>query len=276
MRISKVRPANQKARITLVTYLNNAAITRLLLRGELILRKMMSNGKLDPECALGYLRGVTDGDGSVQLNIREDLRGGYIGPRLNITEGNVDAAYDIWRIMRKLGFTSYIRRPRHAYALTAKLTLSQTLVLLKHRFFRYSPHNYLKLLCHVELAKLKEKRVWRLFRAFKTNEFTAREATEVFNVKSPGKARASLNYFTSLDLLNYSRGKNHLKKFKLNEQGLLQAKLIDEALDELKKTKLKLGIMDIKKILLRSRTRHKIVNYPCSARSRSLSTAKLS
>lgn len=260
VKISKIRPANQKARITLMTYINNAAITRLLLHGELVLRKMMSNSDLDPERAFSYLRGVTDGDGSVQLNIREDLKGGYLGPRLHIAEGDVDAAWDIWRIMRRLGFTCYLRKQR-AYALTAKLTLSQTLKLLKHRFFRYSPHNYVKLLCHVELTKLKEKRVWKLFNAFKTDEFTAREATKVFNVKSPDKARASLNYFTSLGLLNYSRGKNHLKKFKLNERGLPQAKLIDEALDELKRTKLKLGVMDIKEILLRSRTRHKIVNH---------------
>ena len=261
VRVSKVRPAHQKARITLVTYINNAAITRLLLHSELVLRKMMLNGDLDPECALSYLRGVTDGDGSVQLNIREDLRGGYLGPWLHITESDADAAWDILHIMRRLGFTSYIRW-RRAYILTAKLSLSQTLTLLRRHFFRYSIHNYVRLLCRLELAKLKEKRVWKLFKAFKTNEFTAREATKVFNVKSPDKARESLNYFTTFGLLKYSLGNNHVKKFKLTKRGLLQAKLIDEALDELRRMKLDEGVIDVKEVLARFHARPKTVNCP--------------
>jgi hypothetical protein len=248
-RISKIHLTNQKARITLMMYINNAAVTRLLLHSEPILRKMMSTGAFNIEYALEYLRGVTDGDGSIQLNIREDLRGGYLGPKLSIQESDADAAWDIWHLMKRLGFTTYIR-PRRAYDLGAKLALSQTLMLLEHDFFKYSPCNYMRLLCHVALAKLKEKRVWMLADAFGNDAFTARDAAKIFDVKSPEKARRSLNYYTQLGLLRYDAGKNHTKIFRLTERGMHQIKLIDKALNELKRIQSTVGAKNVKELLV--------------------------
>lgn len=157
------------------TDVNNIAIKHFILYAEWQIRWLAAKHKLPNEVTIKYIRGIIEGDGNLEIKIKNNK---CEGMHLRISESNEVAAMHVAEIIRRI--TNIRLTPCKSGDIAASIDLADLLLLWKMDLI---PDKYMKKVRERLVIAMKNKDfIWvlmNLWRKFKDKEFTSTEAAEL-------------------------------------------------------------------------------------------------
>ncbi len=165
-----------------ITDINSKPLAIFIKHAEIMLRKQIAHGNVPKHIASKYIRGVLEGDGGLNIRIKE---GKADGAYLLVFETDNEAIKDILTIFERY-FSIRLRVYPEGHIINGRQVKSISLDdLLKLLLNNIIPDKYLdKVVKRMTIALRRKGTPWillRIFKSFKNRWFSSKEASEILS-----------------------------------------------------------------------------------------------